>query len=83
MVRTTTKKVFIFSNFKIENLSVFVFVRLDWDRWVMMGMIGFVVGIIGFLLHQFIDLIADTKWRIATELLHVNFVHKSKKFNNF
>ena len=26
--------------------------RLDWDRWLMMGLIGFAVGMLGFLLHQ-------------------------------
>ena len=31
--------------------------RLDWDRWLMMGLIGFSVGILGFLLHQIIDLV--------------------------
>ncbi|XP_041457216.1 chloride channel protein C-like [Lytechinus variegatus] len=36
--------------------------RLDWDRWVMMGLIGFTTGIVGFLLHQMIDLISDFKW---------------------
>ena len=39
--------------------------RSNWDKWVMMGMIGLVTGLTGFFLHQFIDLIADTKWRIA------------------
>jgi len=43
--------------------------RLDWDRWVMMGLIGFTVGIVGFLLHQFIDLISDTKWEHAEKFL--------------
>ena len=39
--------------------------RTDWDRWLMMGLIGFLTGITGFFLHQIIDLIADTKWDIA------------------
>ena len=39
--------------------------RHDWDRWVMMGLIGFFTGITGFLLHQIIDVIADCKWRFA------------------
>ncbi len=34
-----------------------------------MGLIGFVVGLIGFFLHQLIDLIADTKWSYARELI--------------
>ena len=37
----------------------------------MMGLIGFVVGFIGFLLHQIIDLIADTKWDKAREFIEV------------
>ncbi|XP_078683930.1 chloride channel protein C-like isoform X1 [Branchiostoma floridae x Branchiostoma belcheri] len=36
--------------------------RLDWDRWVMMGLIGFTVGFTGFLLHQVIDVLANLKW---------------------
>jgi len=43
--------------------------RLDWDRWVMMGLIGFCTGITGFLLHQVIDVIADCKWRFAKQLV--------------
>ena len=37
--------------------------RLDWDRWLMMGLIGFSVGLLGFLLHQIIDfLLVDNFW---------------------
>ncbi|XP_048253453.1 chloride channel protein C-like [Haliotis rufescens] len=36
--------------------------RLELDRWLMMGMIGFSVGFIGFLLHQLIEVIAKVKW---------------------
>ncbi|XP_071490057.1 chloride channel protein C-like [Diadema antillarum] len=43
--------------------------RLDWDRWVMMGLIGFTTGIVGFLLHQMIDLISDFKWDKTEEFL--------------
>ena len=39
--------------------------RLDWDRWLMMGLIGFAVGILGFLLHQIIDLISEVKWEMT------------------
>ncbi|RDD45840.1 Chloride channel protein A [Trichoplax sp. H2] len=41
--------------------------RLDWDKWLMMGIIGFVVGITGFLMHQTIGVIADLKWDRAYE----------------
>ncbi|XP_013787955.2 chloride channel protein D-like, partial [Limulus polyphemus] len=43
--------------------------RLDWDRWVMMGLIGFAVGFVGFLLHQLIDLLAELKHEKARELI--------------
>ncbi len=43
--------------------------RLDWDRWLMMGMIGFSVGILGFLLHQIIDLISEVKWEQTREYI--------------
>lgn len=45
--------------------------RLDWDRWVMMGLIGVTVGLIGFLLHQSIDVIADFKWDKANDFIEV------------
>ena len=41
----------------------------DWDRWVMMGLIGFFTGLTGFFLHQIIDLIADTKWDLAKDYI--------------
>lgn len=43
--------------------------RSDWQQWLMMGLIGFTVGIIGFFLHQLIDLIANFKWTQATDYL--------------
>ncbi|KAM7450840.1 hypothetical protein ABFA07_001533 [Porites harrisoni] len=43
--------------------------RLDWDRWLMMGMIGFSVGVIGFLMHQLIDVISKLKWDKASEFI--------------
>ncbi len=46
--------------------------RLDWDRWLMMGFIGFAVGFIGFLMHQIIDVIADTKWKKAREYIEAS-----------
>ncbi|ELU14762.1 hypothetical protein CAPTEDRAFT_132493, partial [Capitella teleta] len=49
--------------------------RLDWDRWVMMGLIGFTVGIIGFLLHQLIDVISEVKWEKANHF--IRFVRPS------
>jgi chloride channel 7 len=52
--------------------------RLDWDRWLMMGLIGFSVGILGFLLHQIIDLISEVKWEQTQEYIQVR---SSTKFN--
>ena len=43
--------------------------RLDWDRWLMMGMIGVSVGLLGFLLHQIIDLISEVKWESTREYI--------------
>ena len=43
--------------------------RLDWDRWLMMGLIGFSVGLLGFLLHQIIDLISELKWEHTIEYI--------------
>ena len=43
--------------------------RLDWDRWLMMGLIGFCVGMLGFLLHQIIDLISEVKWEQTKEYI--------------
>ena len=37
-----------------------------------MGLIGVSVGLIGFLLHQIIDVIADTKWDKAAEFIKVS-----------
>ncbi|XP_002739329.1 chloride channel protein C-like [Saccoglossus kowalevskii] len=54
--------------------------RLDWDRWVMMGMIGFIVGIIGFLIHQCIDVISDFKWDRAEELIQDDEIMKAWGF---
>ncbi|XP_064648875.1 H(+)/Cl(-) exchange transporter 7-like isoform X2 [Lineus longissimus] len=46
--------------------------RLDWDRWVMMGLIGCSIGIVGFFLHQVVEIIAEVKWEHAEEFLHHN-----------
>ena len=47
--------------------------RWDWDRWVVMGLIGACVGLLGFLMHQIIDVIAETKWDYANELIVESF----------
>ena len=35
-------------------------------RWLMMGIIGFSFGILGFLLHQIIDIISEFKWELTS-----------------
>lgn len=36
--------------------------RLVWDRWIMMGGIGFTVGLIGFLLYTLIGIFGAIKY---------------------
>ncbi|GAB1608814.1 hypothetical protein Ahia01_001165900, partial [Argonauta hians] len=43
--------------------------RYQTQRWLLMGIIGFTVGFIGFVMHQLIELIADVKWTRATEYI--------------
>ena len=40
-----------------------------------MGMIGFTVGFIGFLLHQITELIADFKWEQAKGYIEASIIH--------
>lgn len=44
--------------------------RLDWDRWLTMGLIGVTIGCVGILLHQFLLLLSSTKWETAERLMH-------------
>uniref|UniRef100_A0A8D2IQI6 Chloride channel protein n=1 Tax=Varanus komodoensis TaxID=61221 RepID=A0A8D2IQI6_VARKO len=39
--------------------------RMDWDRWLMMGIIGIAVGTLGFLIHQIIDYLIKLKWELV------------------
>ena len=43
--------------------------RRNWDKWVMMGIIGLLTGLTGFFLHQLIDTIVETKWNIASQYI--------------
>ena len=43
----------------------------------MMGLIGFTVGILGFLLHQAIEALTDVRIERATEYLAVRTFHIS------
>ncbi|KAI8746592.1 chloride channel protein C [Biomphalaria glabrata] len=42
---------------------------LEIDRWIMMGLIGFSIGVVSFFLHQLIERIDHLKWRITKDLL--------------
>ena len=61
----------------IVGLSVFVVVlfyfifRSDWDRWLVMGIIGIVVGVLGFLSHQIIDYLIQLKWELVENYIQV------------
>ncbi|XP_067937986.1 chloride channel protein C-like [Watersipora subatra] len=46
--------------------------RLDWDQWLMMGLIGFIVGFIGYLLHQTIEFLTDIRIDKATDYIEDN-----------
>ncbi|KAM4027303.1 chloride channel protein D-like [Anomaloglossus baeobatrachus] len=43
--------------------------RSDWDRWVMMALIGIVVGTVGFLMHQTIDTCFEKKWELVEKFI--------------
>ncbi|XP_042320510.1 chloride channel protein C-like [Sceloporus undulatus] len=49
--------------------------RLDWDRWLMMGIIGILVGILGFLIHQIIDYFIQLKWELVESYIQKNNFH--------
>lgn len=61
--------------------NVLVCCRLDWDRWLTMGLIGVSIGCVGILLHQFLLLIAGTKWETAERLMHVTTRHTIPYYN--
>ena len=60
-----------------EFISFFLYFRLDWDRWVMMGIIGITIGLVGFILHQTVHLIAEIKWHKAQYLMHVSITSQT------
>jgi hypothetical protein len=43
-------------------------------RWVIMGLIGFFVGMIGFLLHDLIEEIAHLKWHLTRQFIDASIV---------
>ncbi|XP_053569112.1 chloride channel protein C-like [Bombina bombina] len=49
--------------------------RSDWDRWLMMGLIGVVVGTVGFFMHQSIDYVFELKWEFVEKYIqHGDFL---------
>ncbi|XP_030070085.1 chloride channel protein C isoform X2 [Microcaecilia unicolor] len=49
--------------------------RSDWDRWFLMGLIGMVVGTMGFLIHQIIEYLFHLKWELAETYIKNNDFH--------
>ncbi|NXX55404.1 CLCB protein, partial [Scopus umbretta] len=44
----------------------------EWDRWLLMGLIGTAVGMLGFLIHQIIDSLIKFKWDLVENYLQVS-----------
>ncbi|KAF1526244.1 Chloride channel protein B, partial [Eudyptula albosignata] len=44
----------------------------EWDRWLLMGLIGTAVGMLGFLIHQIIDSLIKLKWDLMENYLQVS-----------
>ncbi|XP_061467311.1 chloride channel protein C-like [Rhineura floridana] len=49
--------------------------RMDWDRWLVMGIIGIVVGTLGFLIHQIIDYLIKLKWELVENYIQKGNFH--------
>ncbi|KAM7174673.1 chloride channel protein C-like [Macrochelys suwanniensis] len=49
--------------------------RTDWDRWLLMGLIGIGVGMLGFLTHQIIDYLIKLKWELVKNYLQNGNFH--------
>ncbi|OXB75114.1 UNVERIFIED_CONTAM: hypothetical protein H355_003192 [Colinus virginianus] len=45
----------------------------EWDRWLLMGLIGTAVGMLGFLTHQIVDSLVKLKWDLVENYLKVGF----------
>ncbi|NXI91325.1 CLCB protein, partial [Psophia crepitans] len=44
----------------------------EWDRWLLMGLIGTAVGMLGFLTHQIIECLIKLKWDLVENYLQVS-----------
>ncbi|XP_053101924.1 chloride channel protein C-like [Hemicordylus capensis] len=49
--------------------------RMDWDRWLLMGLIGIIVGTLGFLIHQIIDYLINLKWELVENYIQKGNFH--------
>ncbi|XP_069477130.1 chloride channel protein C-like [Ambystoma mexicanum] len=49
--------------------------RSEWDRWLMMGLIGTVVGTLGFLTHQIIDYMFKIRWEFVESYIQNGDFH--------
>ena len=49
----------------------------------MMGIIGFSVGIVGFLLHQIIDIISEFKWELTSYYIQVQQQQQQQPTTHF
>ncbi|NXC40219.1 CLCB protein, partial [Penelope pileata] len=47
----------------------------EWDRWLLMGLIGTAVGMLGFLTHQIIDSLIKLKWDLVESYLKEGNFH--------
>ncbi|XP_074879367.1 chloride channel protein C-like [Buteo buteo] len=49
--------------------------RKEWDRWLLMGLIGTAVGMLAFLIHQIIDSLIKLKWDLMENYLQDGNIH--------
>lgn len=45
--------------------------RTERDRWLLMGLIGTAVGVLGFLIRQIINSLIKLKWNLVENYLQV------------
>ncbi|NWI10567.1 CLCB protein, partial [Crypturellus soui] len=55
----------------------------EWDRWLLMGLIGIAVGMLGFLTHQIIDCLMRLKWDLVGNYLQVLISLQTGQEGNF
>lgn len=46
--------------------------RTERDRWLLMGLIGTAVGVLGFLIRQIINSLIKLKWNLVENYLQVS-----------